>query len=356
MKIMNKRYKNEPALTYDDVQLVPMFSHIATRADIDLTTAISKNWTLDIPYVATCMDTVCESEMAIEMARYGGAGCIHRFMSIEDQCEQVAKVSMFINNSLLNLPVMAAVGANGDNVERAFDLAESGADIILIDVAHGHHQNVRDSLSEIKRLLGDNVDVIAGSIATKEAAADLCHWGADGIRVGIGGGSLCTTRIQTGHGVPSITSIQECASVAEQFGVPVMTDGGIRSSGDIAKAIAAGADNVMLGRLLAGTEEAPGITVEHTSPSGVALMKKYRGSASLETKATHGISTRNVEGESAFVPFQGPVKYMIEKLNDGLRSALSYSGAENIADFQRKSRWNVVTNAGIAEAHPHGLV
>jgi IMP dehydrogenase len=231
-------------------------------------------------------------------------------------------------------------------------LVEAGCNVILIDVAHGHHKNVKDMIKWIKSN-HINIDVIAGSVATYKGTEDLINWGADAIRVGVGNGSMCTTRIETGFGVPSVTAIEEACGAAFKSGdVPIIADGGIRSAGDIAKAIAVGADSVMLGSLLAGTVEAPGSILE----KGNHLYKRYRGSASLETKSTHGLSARNVEGESTTIPFKGGVKFIIMKLQDGLRSALSYSGSDNIFDFQINAHYVIVTNAGMVEAKPHGLL
>jgi IMP dehydrogenase len=190
------------------------------------------------------------------------------------------------------------------------------------------------------------VDIVAGNIATSDAAERLQAAGADGLRVGIGGGSLCTTRIKTGFGIPNVTCLEEISAVAK---VPIMADGGIRTSGDMAKALAVGADCIMIGSLIAGTDEAPGQILETRG----GLYKRYRGSASLETKVTHGQAARNVEGESTTIPYKGGVKYIITGLLDGVRSALSYGGAESIKEYQSKVEWVQVTNAGLNEAKPH---
>ena len=332
------------ALTYDDIQLIPEYSDIESRSSIDLSTQLTTNYRIKVPFIASPMDTVCDSEMAIAMMELGGVGCIHRFMSIEEQAEEVSKVHS-IRFKEKSIPIMVAVGANGDYFERTEALINAGANVILIDVAHGYHAFVREALIKIK----DNfphVDVIAGNVATSEAAQDLEFWGADAVRVGIGGGSLCTTRIKTGFGVPNVTSLENCV---ESIGIPVIACGGIRNSGDIAKALAVGASSVILGSLLAGTKEAPGAIIE--KPQG--LYKRYRGAASLETKSIHGQKTRNVEGESTIVPFKGKAKFIIDGLTDGLRSALSYAGANSIEEFNPS--YVIVTNAGINEARPHLL-
>lgn len=339
------------ALTYDDIQLIPNFSDVQTRQGINLATQVSRNWTLRIPIVGSCMDTVTEYEMAATLMEMGGVGCLHRFMSIEEQVRQVKKLVAFRDGdvTLSSSPIMAAVGVVGDYLDRAAALEEAGCNIILVDVAHGHHANMEVALAELKANLTEFTDVIAGNIATAEAAEDLIAWGADGLRVGIGGGSLCTTRVKTGFGVPNVTSIMEVFKVAEDAGVPIMADGGIKSSGDIAKALAVGADCVMVGSLLAGTKESPGAILE--TPAG--LFKRYRGSASLETKVTHGQKSRNVEGESTTIPFKGGVRFIVNGLTDGVRSAFSYAGADNIYDYYARTDFSVVTPAGLAEAKPH---
>jgi IMP dehydrogenase len=292
------------------------------------------------------MDTVCDSEMAIAMMDCGGVGCIHRFMNIEEQSQEVNKVHIHTFKYMAGIPVMAAIGANGDYLERAQELTNAGANVILIDVAHGYHKFVMEAIGNLKKTLPSYVDIIAGNVATAEAAIALQDCGADAIRVGIGGGSLCTTRLKTGFGVPNVTSLLDCAN---SVNVPIIACGGIRNSGDIAKALAVGADSVILGSLLAGTKEAPGAIIEKNN----GLYKRYRGAASLETKSIHGQVTRNVEGESTVVPFKGGVKFIVEGVLDGLRSALSYAGANNLREYFPE--YVVVTQSGINEAKPHIL-
>lgn len=347
-----------PFLTYDDIQLVPSFSNVTSRKNINLSTKVSSNYQLCMPLVASCMDTVCEHEMAIAIMQMGGLGFVHRFLSIQHQVQEVEKIIVAQQQAEVvaiwqqheissnKIPVAAAVGANADFAERALALANAGANIILIDVAHGHHQNVKDAIEVLQKTLPNHVDIIAGNIASAKAAIDLQNWGANGLRVGVGGGSLCTTRIKTGFGVPNVTCLQQILDVAT---IPVMADGGIRTSGDIAKALALGSQTVMLGSLIAGTKEAPGQIIE--KPNG--LYKRYRGAASLETKTVHGQEQRNVEGESTVIPFKGGVKFVIAGLLDGVRSALSYGGANNLQEF--KPEFIVVTHAGQAEAKPHLL-
>jgi IMP dehydrogenase len=346
MSIMTQLHAKQ-ALTYDDIQLIPGYSEIQSRQNIDLTTKLTTNYSIRVPLVASPMDTVCDNEMAIAMAELGGIGCIHRFLTISQQAHEVALTSNTVKNRDWWTPyVMAAVGANGDYLERAQELVNNGANIILIDVAHGYHKFVRDAISNLKKNLPSTVDIVAGNIATGKAAEALQEWGADGLRVGIGGGSLCTTRVKTGFGVPNVTSLIDVSSVAK---VPVIACGGIRNSGDIAKALAVGANSVILGSLIAGTKEAPGAMIEKAN----GLYKRYRGAASLETKSIHGQATRNVEGESTIVPFKGKVKFVVDGLLDGLRSALSYAGANSLSEYFPE--YVVVTNAGVREAQPHLL-
>lgn len=354
------------ALTYDDIQLVPAYSEVKSRKDINLRTLVSRRYGLLVPLVASPMDTVCEEEMAFKMFLLGGVGCIHRFMDIETQVKIVRSLNARIygegfggpfedwgvmlddwHSEIPQVPIMCAIGVQDEDKDRAKKLVEAGSNILLIDVAHGHHKNVIDMIKWCKDNLPNHVDIIAGNIATGDAAGALTFAGADGLRVGIGGGSLCTTRIKTGFGVPNVTSIMDVYKYSD--GIPVMADGGIRTSGDIAKALALGASSVMLGSLLAGTEESPGKILETSG----GLFKRYRGSASLETKVTHGQAERNVEGESTIIPYKGGTKFIVEGLLDGVRSALSYGGASDIEHFSPEIIQ--VTNSGILEAKPHLL-
>jgi IMP dehydrogenase len=338
------------SLTYDDIQLVPQYSTVPSRTQIDLKTLVSRRYGILNPIVASPMDTVCGLEMAYKIFLLGGVGCIHRFNSIEEQSEIIKELNHRIyseewgnqfeawgvmldnwHSEIPHVPIMASIGVSESDKDRAKSLVDNGCNIIVIDVAHGHHKNV---------------DIIAGNIATKEAAQELESWGADGLRVGIGGGSLCTTRVKTGFGVPNVSCLEDIVSVAK---TPVMADGGIRSSGDISKALAIGASSVMLGSLIAGTDEAPGQIVETQK----GLYKRYRGSASLETKVTHGQKARNVEGESTTIPYKGGVKFIVNGLIDGVKSALSYGGAQTLEDFNPP--YVQVTNSGINEAKPHLL-
>jgi len=333
-------------LTYDDVQILPKHSDIEHRSNCDITTRVTKNWELKIPIVSSPMDTVTECTMAQEMNELGGLGIIHRFMGIHEQADHVGRVTLGVSS--------AAIGITGDFVERAQELVQSGCKILCIDVAHGHHKLVKDALRRLKNEVTGTFDILVGNIATRESARDLCEWGVGGLRIGIGAGSLCSTRIQTGVGVPMVSSIRDCVSVADEYNVPCMADGGVRSPGDVCKGLGAGADTVMLGSLLSGTKESPGsITKQGQWPNEV-LQKKYRGSASVESKLDRG-ERNNVEGYSTTVPYKGKVKRIISDVIDGLKSSMSYVGANNLGEFHSKCELIKVTGAGVIEAKPHLL-
>ena len=326
------------ALTYDDIQLIPEYSNIESRQNISLYSKITRNFALDVPIIAAPMPTVCEFEMAEKLSNSGAIGCIHRFMTIDEQFNMVRK--LYTNNP--KYPIMAAIGANGDYLERAIALGDAGVSIILIDVAHGHHENVKKAIQEIKKV--SDADIIAGNIATVKAAQDLESWGADALRVGIGGGSLCTTRIKTGFGIPNVTCIEE---IVKHTNIPIIADGGIRTTGDMAKALAVGASSIMIGSMIAGTDESPGMLINKAT----GLYKKYSGAASFETKLNHGQTLRNIEGESTLIPYKGKIDSIISEIQDGLKSALSYAGVDNVSSF--KPKYIQVTQSGINEAKPH---
>ena len=352
------------SLTFDDVQLVPKFSTVESRSNVVTTSRFTKSFMIDKPLIAAPMDSVCEVEMAKELWNAGCVGVIHRFMSIEDQEQQVRSIKSYIDSSAVHprgyrdiTPVIcAAIGASGDSFERAQRLMLAGANVLIIDVAHGHHENVRRILEQLINYRIKNslvVDFVAGNIATSEAAYDLEKWGADALRVGIGGGSVCETRIRTGVGVPQLSAVDIVTAVSE---IPIISDGGIRFPGDIAKALAVGANTVMIGSLFAGTDEAPGdVFISGQWPNNKSF-KMYRGSASATIKMEKNGSTNHVEGAAKMVECKGPVINIVNDLMDGITSAMSYLGANSVEDMWQHADFVHISNAGLREAHPHLLI
>ena len=345
------------ALTYDDVNIVPKYSELESRGDVKLNTRFTKNTEITIPIVASPMDTVTELDMAREMMELGGVGIVHRFMSIEKQAKMINELCYMpgTEHIIVNKasPRCAAVGVTGDYLERSQELFNNGCNVLLIDVAHGHHKLVGEAIEEIKTRL-EQIEVIAGSVATGEATKYLCEKGADAIRVGIGNGSLCETRIRTGVGIPQVSALLECVAIADTYSVPVIADGGIRNVGDVCKGLACGADTIMLGSLLSGTKETPGTIEKIGKWPNEQLHKKYRGSASLDSKKSRG-HNKNVEGNHKVIPYKGKVKRIINDIQDGIRSSFSYVGANTIDEFHSKVELMEVTMAGNLEGKPHLL-
>lgn len=334
------------ALTYDDVLLVPQFSDINSRSEVNTSSYLDDNIVLDTPIISSPMDTVTETLMAVAMDNAGGLGVIHRYNEIEQQALLVKNLYYAgVENPA------AAIGMTGDYMERASALASAGAYILCVDVAHGHHAMMERCLKTLKDHFGTDVHIMAGNVATREAYEALSRWGADSIRCNIGGGSICSTRIQTGHGVPGLQTILDCAE--SELDTPIIADGGIRNSGDIAKAIAAGADFVMVGSLLAGTDETPGAVV--TDKSGDKY-KIYRGMASRAAQsAWRGRMTSAPEGVSTTVPYRGSVEDILNDLSMGLKSGFSYSGSRTISEFQARAKFIRQTAASQTESGTHIL-
>jgi IMP dehydrogenase len=332
-------------LTFDDVLLVPKYSEVASRKDVSLNTRFTKNFNLDIPIVSANMDTVTEFDMMLAMQKVGGAGILHRFLNPF----QVGRICTWLQPYGKDYPRAVAIGINQvDNIERLIQAARGDANILCVDVAHGHHRRVIELIKELKDdYWAHGIDIIAGNVATAQGALALVEAGADAIKVGVGPGSLCTTRIVTGHGVPQLTAIMDVYNAIKGSGVPIIADGGIRTSGDIVKALAAGADTVMIGSLFAGTDEAPGEVVDG--------FKTYRGMASREAQMDWKGSVSVVEGEIQKIPYKGPVNQIIEELVDGLRSGMSYCGAEEIKEIREKAEMIYITQSGLKESYAHGL-
>jgi len=332
---MNKAY------TYDDVLLVPQYSDIRTRSEVDISGTLG-GIPLDIPIISSPMDTVTEASMATAMGTSGGIGVIHRYNDIGDQCDMVVGTGPSAG---------AAVGVTGDFSERASALYEAGASFICVDVAHGHHVLMKEALEKLRAKLPADYHIMAGNVATLAGFNDLADWGANSIKCNIGGGSICTTRIQTGHGLPGLQTILECAKSDRQ--AQIIADGGIKNAGDAVKALAAGADFVMLGSLLAGTDESPGVTFENSKGR---RYKQYRGMASKEAQHEWRGRTASLEGVATTIDYKGSVQDILELLQNNIRSGLSYSGARSISELQAVAKFIVQTGASQVESTSHILL
>jgi len=468
-------------LTFDDVLLVPKYSDITSRSQTNLSTKLSRNISLNIPFVSANMDTVTESAMAVTMARAGGIGIIHRFLTIQEQANEVLKVkrsgSVIIENPYIinqektvqdaidyaeekevsgllvidsnsklvgivtdrdllfekntshlikevmtkdlvtakpgitseeakdilhkhrieKLPIIdesgyitglitskdikniedypsaskdkkgrplvgAAVGVKGDFLERTEALLDAGTDVLVVDIAHGHSENAISTIKNIKKAFPD-CELIAGNIATAKGAEDLIKAGVDAVKVGVGSGSICITRVITGSGVPQLSAVIDCAKIGRDHGIPIISDGGTRTSGDATKALAAGASSVMVGSMLGGTDESPGTVLTKNGKR----FKVYRGMASLgaslgrKSKETGSVSFDEdlndyvAEGVEALVPYKGTVTDILKQLTGGVRSGLSYCGAHTIPQMQQNAEFIKMSRAGFAESQPHDV-
>ena len=469
-------------LTFDDVLLVPKFSDIVSRLQTDLTTQLSRNISINIPIISANMDTVTESTMAVTIAREGGIGIIHRFLTIQEEVDEIHKVkragSVIIenpylinpeqtiqdafkimnekqvsgllvtdssskligilterdvlfepvdcsklvkdlmtkdvvsakpgidfqqakeilkNNRIEKLPltdennqikglitsqdisnlekypnaskdekgrplVGAAVGVKGDFMQRTEALLDAGVDVIVVDIAHGHSENAINTVKNIKKAF-PNCELIAGNVATAHGTEDLIKAGVDAVKVGVGSGSICITRVITGSGVPQLTAVLDCAKIGNEHNIPIISDGGTRTSGDATKALAAGAHSVMIGGILGGTDESPGSTITKNGKR----FKIYRGMASLaasmgrKTKEsgtfelTDDINDYVAEGVEALVPYKGSVTDIITQITGGIRSGLSYCGAHSIKEMQENVEFIKISRAGFAESQPHDV-
>jgi IMP dehydrogenase len=328
--------------SFDDILLVPQHSDIKSRAQVNIGNDLDSKTKLSLPVISSPMDTVTESCMANAMHNAGGLGIIHRYNSVEEQAALVTRCS--------GISVGAAIGMTGDFLDRASAVLDAGAQVLCVDVAHGHHSMMRECLTKLKHAFGDKIHIMAGNVATLEAFDALASWGADSIRVGIGGGSICSTRMVSGHGMPTFQSVLECSRTT--YDTKIIADGGIKTTGDMVKALAAGADFVMVGSMLAGAEETPGDTF---FGKGQKRYKVYRGMASKAAQNSWRGKSSTPEGVSTTVPYRGDTKDLLEDIAGGIRSGLSYSGVRNIKELQNRAEFIVQSNAAQLESNTHIL-
>lgn len=354
-------------LTFDDVLLVPDYSTVVP-SQVCLKTRLTKKIELSVPLMSAAMDTVTEDGMAIALANQGGLGIIHKNMSVQQQAEMVARVK--------NAPVLsesasvdgqgrllcgAAVGVGETTLERVAALVEAGLDVVAVDSAHGHSKGVIETVKAIRGEFPD-LDIIGGNIISANAATDLIYAGANAVKVGVGPGSICTTRIISGVGMPQLSAIADVAKIAKQYGVGVIADGGVKQSGDISKAIAAGADVIMIGGLFAGCVETPGEVMEVYGKK----VKSYVGMGSLSAMQRGssdryfqgGVADLNKlvpEGIEATVPFKGPMAQVVYQLMGGLRSGMGYCGCSSIQEMKDRAKFVIISNNGLNESHPHDV-
>ena len=342
------------SLTFDDVTLVPQYSSILPHETITKT-ELSKNLKLNIPLLSSAMDTVTESKMAIAIAKSGGLGIIHKNLNPKKQALEVKKVKK--NNMIVG----AAVGTNEKDIDRVYKLLESKVDLIVVDTAHGHTKKVLTIIKKIKKISKNSI-VCAGNIATGKAAKFLADSGVDIVKVGIGPGSICTTRLVTGIGVPQLSAVLDVKKALKNYKTKIISDGGIKFSGDISKAIAAGADAVMIGSLFSATTESPGKIFKYKGK----LYKNFRGMGSAGAmsagsadryfqKKNKNISKYVAEGVEGIVQFKGSVNKIIYQLIGGLKSSMGYMGSKTIKDLQKKCEFVKITKAGFYESMVHNV-
>lgn len=368
-------------LTFDDVLLVPGYSDFA-RSDIDLSTQLTKKIKLSIPFVSAPMDTVTESKLAIALAEQGGIGVIHRNLTVEDQIKEVEKVKKTRSASSGQGLLVGAAIAGKNYEERLRALVKANVDVVVIDSAHGFTKVIIDAVKFIKKTY-PKLEVIAGNIATADGARGLIAAGVDGIRVGMGPGAICTTRIISGMGMPQVTAIMETVKIARKFGVPVIADGGIKYSGDMVKALAAGASTVMMGGFFSASLESPGKVVKLSSDKvperfrdtlkskkSFYDFKEYRGMGSeaamqegtrIKSEGEfHGKSYKDkvlvAEGVEGLVPVKGTVRDLVDQAIGGIKSGMYYVGARNIPELQTKAKFIQITQASLTESHPHDVL
>lgn len=369
MDMMNGKILKQ-GYTFDDVLLVPAYSEVMPK-QVDISTRLTEKIALNVPLLSAAMDTVTESPMAIGLALLGGLGIIHKNMSIQQQAQQVLEVKTqhvalekypsAALDSKHRLLVGAAIGVSDDLLERVDALVNAGVDIVALDSAHGHSLGVIQSVRKVRENYPD-LDIMAGNIISAAGATDLIYAGATCVKVGVGPGSICTTRVISGVGVPQLTAINDVVQIANQYKVGVVADGGIKQSGDIVKALASGAHCVMLGGLFAGTEETPGEVMEVygqkvKSYVGMgSLIAMQRGSSDRYFQGgVQELSKLVPEGIEATVNYKGPLREVVYQLMGGLLSGLGYCGCANIKQLHDNAKFVVITNNGLNESHPHDV-
>ena len=346
MKILEKK-----VISFDDVILVPQYSDITTRSSIDTSTKIknsNKEIKFDIPIISSPMSTVTEAHMCNAIRRLGGLGIIHRYNTIEFQ----TKLLGFVNDEETK---SASIGITADYKERLSSLVSKGLKIVCLDVAHGDHIMMESALSYIRSEYPE-LFVIAGNVATGKGYRRLSDWGAHAVRTSVGSGSICTTRIQTGHGIPTISAVMDCyeekKDVLNEGGEPalIIADGGIKNSGDVVKSLAAGADLVMLGSMLSGTKETPGKVILDNEGNKI---KRYNGMASKAAQKTWKGSYSSIEGVSSYVSYKGTVSKVVNEIMSNVRSGMSYSGVSNLDQLRSDSIAVIQTSSSHTEGNPH---
>lgn len=355
------------ALTFDDVLLVPQYSEI-TPDMADVSTKLTNTFKMNVPFLSAAMDTVSEHKLVTALALAGGLGVIHKNMSIADQAKEVEMVKNYeldnekYKRALIDkkgrLCVGAAIGVTADMMNRVHALMDAGVDVFVLDSAHGDSKNIINAIKNL-RLEYPNMELIAGNVATYEGALDLMKAGASAVKVGMGPGSICTTRIIAGIGVPQLQAVMDCARASKEMNVPIIADGGIKYSGDVVKALAAGANTVMLGGLFATCEEAPGDIYE----SNGKKYRTYRGMGSIEAMAK-GSTDRYfqtghkkfvAEGVQGIVEVKTTVEELVFQLIGGLKAGMGYCGSKDIPTLQEKGTFIKITNNALLESHPHDI-
>lgn len=339
-----KKYNEEKQLCFDDILMVPQHSDINSRSDVSLSMKLGTDIVLGFPVIASPMDTVCELDMAVAVGKHGGLGIIHRFMPIENQVAQVRTAA-----KSYQVIVGAAIGAKGSYMQDAEKLVDAGASVILVDTANGHSQYAIEAVKNLKMMFKD-IHIMAGNVSTYEGFKALAKAGANSIRVGIGGGSVCTTRLVSGHGMPTLASVLDIVKMRDKSkysNVAIIADGGIKTSGDMVKAFAAGANAVMLGSMLAGTDESPGsLMITETGK-----YKSFRGMASAEANLGKDIAV--AEGVATTVAYKGSVFQVLSNIRGGLGSGCSYSGVNKLKDLKENAMFIEVSTNTAGENKPH---